>query len=101
MSTFEAVVVSVGAVPPLQCTVAGHVTVREPVASCATSRIRTAAPFEGAVNVYVQLPVSVDLRTFAVDQSIVCAVELFPLSVRVVTAACTKAVEAPLVELSA
>lgn len=67
MSLLLAVVVKVGAVPPLHLTLLGQVTIRLPVPSC-TMMIVTSEPLRGALfqAVNVTLPVKVNVRvTFA------------------------------------
>ena len=58
LSALLAVEVMVGAVPPGHLTAAGQVTVREPVASCLSSRMKL-LPAVAVGKVNVQLPVRV------------------------------------------
>ena len=58
MSIAFAAVDSVGATPPAHFTVAGHVAVRLPVASCTSFSENLPTP-TGDVNVYVTFPESV------------------------------------------
>lgn len=79
LSACNAVAVSVGAVALGQSTVEGHVTVREPVASCNCIKIKL-LPATGVGNVYTQLPVSVMICTVPFAKSSVMAVELLPVN---------------------
>jgi len=79
LSALDAVAVSVGAVPLGQSTVPGHVTVREPVASCKCIKVKL-LPATGVGNVYTQLPVRVMICTVPLAKSSVIAVELLPVN---------------------
>ena len=70
LSALDAVAVGVGGVALGHLTVAGHVTVREPVASCFCIKIKL-LPATGVGNVYTQLPVRVKICTDPLVRSIV------------------------------
>jgi len=76
ISTLLAVVVNVGVDPFGHFTEAGHVAVRDPVASCVKISIKLNEVPEagGLVNVNVQLPVIDTLKMLAVDRSAAKAV---------------------------
>lgn len=70
----DAVVVNNGAVAPGHFTLPGHVTVREPVASCRNNNVNE-VPGVAVGNVNVQLPVNVTSFIVATEGAgIVCAV---------------------------
>jgi hypothetical protein len=73
MSVLLAVVVNVGVEPLGYFTDAGHVAVRDPVASCfkISMKLNEVPEAGGLVNVNVQLPVIVILKMLAVDRSTV------------------------------
>jgi len=76
MSVLVAVVVNVGVEALGYFTDAGHVAVRDPVASCVriSMKLYDTPEAGGLVNVNVQLPVIVILKMLAVDRSTVYAV---------------------------